>query len=250
MEHNEQAHLIMDHESTKLLRHESKAQPEGNETSVLSSLVEDRVEKDNISVLRLFLINMFAFNYGLFYASVGVLLLPEEALRMFEDDHAVFLAVMLALAGISQLISPLAGYCSDRDTHRMGKRIPYILGGNAVLLCMIGCLYLARSYMYGWAYLGLLLIAIVALNVAYTGFTGLISDVIPASQMGFASGVMGGLTAAGAVLGLVTIGFFLPISSAYPLYAASILITTPLTWLAAKEEPLEEAVGPLSTAGG
>jgi hypothetical protein len=59
----------------------------------------------------------------------------------------------------------------------------------------------------------------------------------------FASGVMGGLTAAGAVLGLVTIGFFLPISSAYPLYAASIIVTTPLTWLAARETPLEEAVG-------
>jgi MFS family permease len=181
---DDQNNYMMDSESTKLLRHESKSQTDGIDANVLSSLVDDNAEKKEISILRLFLINMFAFNYGLFYASVGVLLLPEEALRMFEDDHAVFLAVMLMLAGISQLISPLAGYCSDRDTHRMGRRLPYILGGNAVLLCMIGCLYLARSYMYGWAYLALLLIAIVALNVAYTGFTGLISDVIPASQMG------------------------------------------------------------------
>jgi hypothetical protein len=64
-----------------------------------------------------------------------------------------------------------------------GRRLPYILGGNAVLLCMIGCLYLARSFLLGWVFLLLLLIAIVALNVAYTGFTGLISDVIPADQV-------------------------------------------------------------------
>jgi len=230
----------MDDESTKLLRFDPK-NADGVDASALSSLVGDYSDKQEISVFRLFFLNMFAFNYGLFYASVGVLLLPEEALRMFAEDHAIFLAVMLMLAGISQLISPLAGYCSDRDTHRMGRRLPYILGGNAVLLCMIGCLYLARTFMYGWTYLGLLLVAIVALNVAYTGFTGLISDVIPSSQMGFASGVMGGLTAAGAVLGLVTIGFFLPISSAYPLYAASILVTTPLTWWAAMEQPLEDA---------
>jgi MFS family permease len=203
---DDQAQSIMDNESTKLLRHDSKNAPDGVDSNALSSLVGDLAGKAEISVFRLFFLNMFAFNYGLFYASVGVLLLPEEALRMFAEDHAVFLAVMLALAGISQLISPLAGYCSDRDTHRMGRRLPYILGGNAVLLCMIGCLYLARTFMYGWAYLALLLVAIVALNVAYTGFTGLISDVIPSSQMGFASGVMGGLTAAGAVLGLVTIG--------------------------------------------
>ena len=182
---NEQAGLLMDNESTKLLRSEYNSNADGLDSGPLSSLVGDNAEKEEISVFRLFLINMFAFNYGLFYASVGVLLLPEEALRMFEEDHAVYLAVMLAVAGISQLISPLAGYCSDRDTHRMGRRLPYILGGNAVLLCMIGCLYLARTFMYGWAYLALLLVAIIALNVAYTGFTGLISDAVPASQASF-----------------------------------------------------------------
>ena len=61
---------------------------------------------------------MHAFGYGLFYASVGVLLLPQEALHMFEEEHAIFLAVMLALAGVSQLVSPAAGYVSDRTCSR------------------------------------------------------------------------------------------------------------------------------------
>jgi hypothetical protein len=37
---------------------------------------------------------------------------------MFEEEHAIFLAVMLALAGVSQLVSPAAGYVSDRTCSR------------------------------------------------------------------------------------------------------------------------------------
>jgi Na+/melibiose symporter-like transporter len=93
------------------------------------------------------MLNMHAFNYGLFYATVGVILLPSEAMTMFPGSHAVMLACMLALAGLSQLISPFAGYLSDRQTGKYGRRVPYLLAGNAVLLLMIGtqlplpCLY-------------------------------------------------------------------------------------------------------------
>ena len=65
----------------------------------------------------------------------------------------------------------------------MGRRVPYILGGNATLLLGIGGLYLARTMLLGWIYLGVLLASIVALNVAYTGFTGLVSDTVPSHQM-------------------------------------------------------------------
>ena len=87
-----------------------------------------------------------AFGYGLFYASVGVLLLPQEALHMFADQHAIFLAVMLALAGMSQLISPLAGYYSDRTCSRMGRRVPYILVGNLVLFLCMGAMWLYLAW--------------------------------------------------------------------------------------------------------
>jgi hypothetical protein len=43
-------------------------------------------------------------------------------------------------------------------------------------------------------------------------------------QMGMCSGLMGGMTAAGAVLGLVCLGFFLPVTGAYPLYAAALVM--------------------------
>jgi Na+/melibiose symporter-like transporter len=42
------------------------------------------------------------------------------------------------MQGLSQLASPLAGYLSDRETSAWGRRVPYIVGGNATLLVMIG----------------------------------------------------------------------------------------------------------------
>jgi MFS family permease len=183
---------------------------------------------------------MHAFGYGLFYASVGVLLLPQEALHMFEEQHAIFLAVMLALAGVSQLVSPAAGYYSDRCCHWMGRRMPYILTGNMVLFLCLGAMFLARTYLYGYLYLALLLAAVIALNVAYTGFTGLVSDVVPSTQMGFASGVMGALTAAGAVTGLVFLGWLgeSRLQLAYGVYAAAVLACTPFTYFAVQDKPL------------
>lgn len=142
-------------------------------------------DREKMSLFRLGLLNMHAFNYGLFYASVGVILLPEEAMNLFPQQHAMYLAAMLGAAGLSQLISPFAGYMSDRETSAWGRRIPYLVGGNVVLLLMIGALYVARSAHWGHAYLVLLLVAIVALNVAYTGFTGLVSDMVAPDQVCF-----------------------------------------------------------------
>jgi hypothetical protein len=109
-----------------------------NYGSVEAGAMADANEKETLDLLRLLMLNMHAFDYGLFYASVGVILLPEEAMALFPEQHAMFLAAMLGCAGLSQLASPFSGYMSDRETSRWGRRIPYLLGGNVVLLVMIG----------------------------------------------------------------------------------------------------------------
>ena len=62
--------------------------------------------------------------------------------------------------------------CKKQYVYRLGRRMPYILLGNFLLFLCLGAMFLARTYLYGYTYLALLLAAVVALNVAYTGFTG------------------------------------------------------------------------------
>jgi hypothetical protein len=171
-------------EQQELLLRSQDSKPSGKDSyygSVEAGAAGD--DREKMSLLRLMMLNMHAFNYGLFYASVGVILLPEEAMNLFPQQHAMYLAAMLGAAGLSQLISPFAGYLSDRETSMWGRRIPYLVGGNVVLLVMIGALYIAREARWGHAYLVMLLAAIVALNVAYTGFTGLVSDMVAPDQV-------------------------------------------------------------------
>jgi hypothetical protein len=58
-----------------------------------------------------------------------------------------------------------------------GTHMPY------VYMLATGALYLARNESWGHVYLALLLPAILALNVAYTGFTGLVSEMVDSEQV-------------------------------------------------------------------
>ena len=94
-------------------------------------------------------INLPALNYGLICASVGVLVMPQEAQRMFGEQRSLYLAVMLGLCGASQLVCPMVGYASDRTRLQIGRRMPYILFGNLATLISIGLLYIARTALWG-----------------------------------------------------------------------------------------------------
>ena len=48
---------------------------------------------------------------------------------------------------------------------------------------------------------------------------------------------MGGMTALGAVVGLFLLGFALPVSHAYAMYALALTVSTPCTWMAAIDKP-------------
>ena len=48
------------------------------------------------------------------------------------------LGLMLACTGITQLISPVVGYISDRSTSRWGRRRGLMVGGT--LTAVVGCM--------------------------------------------------------------------------------------------------------------
>ena len=55
----------------------------------------------------------------LFYASVGVILLPEEAMTLFPQQHAMYLAAMLGAA-----VCRFARHVMPLDTHFLSFRAP------------------------------------------------------------------------------------------------------------------------------
>ena len=112
-------------------------------------------------------INSFAFAYSLIVCTMGVIILPSEAVRLFLAKHAMMLGVMLGCTGITQLISPAVGYLSDRSTSRHGRRRPLMCcgaviscAGNIAMLC-------AREYELRYTFIAALTAAIAGLNIRF-----------------------------------------------------------------------------------
>eukprot|EP00457_Paulinella_chromatophora_P005229 gb/GEZN01005243.1/.p1 GENE.gb/GEZN01005243.1/~~gb/GEZN01005243.1/.p1 ORF type:complete len:526 (-),score=63.02 gb/GEZN01005243.1/:213-1790(-) len=204
-------------------------------------IVDSLRSKPNMSILRLFAINSCVFAYGLIVATMGLIVLPLESTRLFPDDHAFMMGVMLAVTGMSQLICPIAGYLSDRSLSCLGRRRPFILVGTALGILGLYALYLCRQHVFPFTYLFSLFCATLGLNLMYSGYTALVPDLVPQSQNGLASGIMGVMGMMGSCLGFFLFGFVYPPVDSYLIYAVALGTACVLSCMAGKEEPLVSA---------
>jgi MFS family permease len=150
-------------------------------------------------------LNLYWFGFGVESGSITPVLLPFlVALYVPPGLKNTYLAnirvVSLALAMLAQ---PVAGMLSDRCTHPLGRRRPYIIGGtafNLLFLLVIGLSPLfVDSTLEGGVLSGIsaaylvLLVGIVLVqvssNVALGAVLGLIPDLVPGHRRGRASGV-------------------------------------------------------------
>ena len=136
-------------------------------TAAEADLLEEEDEEAGPGPSACFLVslNSFAFSYSLVVATLGVVILPSESIRLFSDRHAMMLGIMLGCTGVTQLLGPAVGYHSDRSTSQYGRRRPLLVVG-AVLACA-GCVMMAcaREYRWRYCYIASLTGAIAGLNI-------------------------------------------------------------------------------------
>jgi len=185
-------------------------------------------------------INSFAFAYSCVVCTLGVIILPSEAVRLFREQHAMMLGVMLGCTGVTQLISPAIGYLSDRSTSRYGRRRPLMVMGAIISCAGNVAMLFAREYQLRGMFLAALTTAIAGLNISYACFTALLPDLVPAAHIGRASGTMATMSMLGALLGFSLFGFMLSTVHAYAIYCCVVSVTVGLTCLVAHEKPHSE----------
>ena len=119
-------------------------------------LLEEEDAGPGPSSLFLVSLNSFAFAYSLVVATLGVVILPSESIRLFHERHAMMLGMMLGCTGVTQLLGPAVGYHSDRSTSSYGRRRPLLVVGAIIACC--GCIAMraAREFYWRYAYLGAL----------------------------------------------------------------------------------------------
>lgn len=207
--------------------------------------------ENSLSLFTLISILSTAFSYGCILTTLFLITLPIECNRVHKEHpdipKSVALGNFVAIAGVTQLISPLVGRLSDTyippAPHEIGQRMPYL--GFAAICTVTGLLLqMMASYHNFWIrYSFAFFLSLIGLNIMYAMMLALIPDQVPASQTGVANGVLALLLVTGSLFGFSLFHSFLgeDIQNMYGLYTCIVIVTTILTGTHAHDRDAELA---------
>jgi hypothetical protein len=186
-----------------------------------------------------------AFAYGCILTTLFLITLPLECARI-QKQHptipkSVSLGVFVAIAGITQLISPLTGMLSDTyrpPTNDIGQRLPYLVFGAILTVCGLLGQGVASERKFWIRYSFSFFLHMIGLNIVYSMMIALIPDQVPQSQTGAANGILALLLVTGSLFGFALFHSILYsiLQSMYGLYTVIVICATILTCFYASDE--------------
>ena len=161
----------------------------------------------------------FAWGYAYTIITLATLYLEYDILEAYfpvvnrnteciitNSNTSTFFAMLILLAGITQIFNPLVGKLSDSTIPRgpWGKRKPFILAGGVLSAASL-TIALVSSYYERWIIFGLTyFFFMIFVNIAYSVMMTLISDLVPISQIAQANGILICLMLSGGLFGFVS----------------------------------------------
>lgn len=134
------------------------------------------------------------------WAGLNLVVLPGRFDEMGPAVAGSLLAITLGFSAIAAIsVQPTIGMVSDYTITRWGRRKPYIVIGT--LLDMLFLFGLATSNTF-LAIVAFYFMLQVSSNFAQGPFQGYVPDLVPARQVGLASGLMGLMLTLGSIVGV------------------------------------------------
>ena len=124
-----------------------------NGSEVDDAEVDDNRTLQPLTIWELICILSTAFSYGCILTTLFLITLPVECERIETENpsipKSVSLGAFVAIAGLTQLISPLVGRLSDSfqppPPHDIGQRLPFlVLGGVLTVLGLLAQAFSSR----------------------------------------------------------------------------------------------------------
>jgi MFS family permease len=174
--------------------------------------------------------------------SLHVIILPAILIFMVPPAYKNTYLGLLTFFGliIAMIVQPISGAVSDRWVSKWGRRRPLILSGTALDFLFLAFL--------GWSG-GLIWVAIgyiglqFSSNVAHGPMQGLMPDVVPRKQLGWASGFKNLMDMSGLVAASLLMGRLLSEETRHPVGVISIIavvlaISAAITIIGVREKPV------------
>lgn len=161
-----------------------------------------------LPLTQLVTLSIYWFGIVIIWGGLNKIILPAMIGRQpgGAENLGVLLAIVVTVGVIAPiLIQPTIGMISDYTVTRWGRRKPYIVMGTLLDIVFLFGLATSQTYVALVAFYFLLQLSS---NAAQGPFQGYVPDLVPAKQVGLASGLMGTMIVLGTIagVGIATLG--------------------------------------------
>jgi MFS family permease len=151
-------------------------------------------------------LSIYWFGIQTIWGGLNITIIPGRLDDLSRDTQGTLLAIVMLAGAIAPIIiQPTVGVISDYTVTRWGRRKPYIVVGTVLDVVFLAGLALNNDFVAMVAFYFLLQ---VSSNFAQGPFQGYVPDLVPAKQVGTASGLMGLMLTLGTIggVGIATVG--------------------------------------------
>jgi MFS family permease len=134
------------------------------------------------------------------WGGLNITILPGRLDDLSRETQGTLLAVIMIVGAVAPIIvQPTIGVISDYTVSRWGRRKPYIVIGSLLDVVFLAGIAFSNDFVAMVAFYFLLQ---VSSNFAQGPFQGYVPDLVPAKQVGLASGLMGLMLTLGTIVGV------------------------------------------------
>jgi MFS family permease len=134
------------------------------------------------------------------WGGLNITIIPGQLDDLSRETQGTMLAIIMIAGAVAPIIvQPTVGVISDYTVTRWGRRKPYIVIGSLFDVVFLAGIALSNEFV---ALVGFYFLLQVSSNFAQGPFQGYVPDLVPAKQVGTASGLMGLMLTMGTILGV------------------------------------------------
>jgi MFS family permease len=160
----------------------------------------------SLPLSQLVTLSIYWFGIQTIFGGLNITIIPGRLDDLSRDTQGTLLAVIMVVGAVAPIIvQPTVGVISDYTVTRWGRRKPYIVIGTLLDIVFLAGIALNNDFVAMVAFYFLLQ---VSSNFAQGPFQGYVPDLVPARQVGLASGLMGLMLTLGTIagVGIATLG--------------------------------------------
>jgi MFS family permease len=162
--------------------------------------------RERLPLTQLVTLSVYWLGIQTIWGGLNITIIPGRLDDLSRDTQGTLLAIIMLAGAIAPIIiQPTVGVISDYTVTRWGRRKPYIVAGSLLDVVFLAGIALNNDFVAMVAFYFLLQ---VSSNFAQGPFQGYVPDLVPARQVGLASGLMGLMLTLGTIVGvgIATVG--------------------------------------------